>query len=30
MGWAATVLNNPGGVTTGIQADVWVICVPAP
>jgi hypothetical protein len=26
-GWRITVLNIPGGVTTGIRPEVWVVCV---
>jgi hypothetical protein len=29
LGWRATFVNNPGGVTTGILPDVWVVCIPA-
>jgi hypothetical protein len=25
-GWRITVLNKPGGVTTGIRPEVWVAC----
>ena len=25
-GWRATVANVPGGVTTGIQPEIWVVC----
>lgn len=29
-GWRLTVTNVPGGVTTGLRPQVWVVCVPAP
>jgi hypothetical protein len=25
-GWRTTVVNKPGGVTTGIRPEVWVVC----
>jgi hypothetical protein len=28
-GWRVTVTNLPGGVTTGIRPEVWVVCVAA-